>query len=328
MRIGLAFVLLAACAASPSTGSTEPTAPNQLRGDDKADGGGPLWAGLTSYTIERYTTDPCDDGRNALGDDPVTYDEWARERAGIRNICFEVWDPGVTDWDNPDFWKQLDVEVHYRYGTSGAEQTAYVPSIDRRGNNRRYAWALDTSLDPTMYVASLPEMKVPVTIMSTSAGWVEVQADLQLWFTVNGRVLDSPSNHPFTIRYSGSVRIGQLDASATGYVLHDEVTCNGAHIGTGAGFFAADITDASAVAALTANVYYGVGVAGTAPLSITFGSEQMVAGQTLPGYVDPAGLHITPDGSTMTVTLDVYDAATGPRQLTATLTGCALAAAN
>jgi len=321
MRLAwIGLFLLTACT---EAASTEPTAPNQLQSDDKADGGAPLWAGLTSYTFERYTQDPCDNGQNALGDAPISYDEWVRERAGIRNLCFEVWSPGVTDWDNPDFWKQLDVQVHYRFGDHGAEQTAYVPSIDRRGNNRRYAWAIDYSLDPTAYVPSLPEMKMPVTIVSTSAGWVEVNVDLQVWFTVNGRVLDSPSDHPFVIRYDGYVRVGQLAPSASGYVLHDEVTCSGARIGTGAGFYAADITDPAAVAALSASgLYYGVGVAGTAPLSITFGSEQPVPGQALPGFSDSAGLQITPDGSTMTVTLDVYDPASGPRQLTATLTGC------
>src|ERR1043165_4490390 len=115
--------------------SSEPTEPNQLRGDDKADGGGPLWAGLTSITFERYTQDPCDyPNPHAFGDDPAHYDEWVRERAAFRNICFEVWSPGVTDWDNPDFWKQLDVQAYYRYGHAGAFKMAYVPSIDRRGN--------------------------------------------------------------------------------------------------------------------------------------------------------------------------------------------------
>ena len=328
----LAYALLAAGVAAGCTdaASSEPSAPNQLRGDDKADGGGPLWAGLTSITIERYTSDPCDDGKNGLGDEPVVYDEWARERAGIRNVCFEVWSPGVTDGDNPDFWKQLDVEVHWQFG-SGPEQHAYVNSIDRRGNNRRYAWALDYSLDPTVYTPSLAEVKVPVTVVSTSQGYAQVQADMHFWFTVNGRVLNSPSNHPFTIRYEGYLRVGQLTPSATGNVLYDIVTCSGARFGSGAGYFAADIRDPGAIAQLwDGSVLYGAGVASTGSVLEAIYPEQIaVAGQSLPGFRDDAGVSITPDGSTMTMTLDAYDPAAGTtRHLSTTFTGCTATATN
>ena len=136
----LATAVAGGCAAT--TPSQAPSSPNQLQSDGKADGSRRSWAGLVSITFERYAHDPCDNGAHALGDDAVVYDEWARQRAGVRNICFEVWSPGVTDTDNPDYWKLLDVQVHYRFG-DGDWQTAYVPSIDRRGNNRRYAWSLD-----------------------------------------------------------------------------------------------------------------------------------------------------------------------------------------
>jgi hypothetical protein len=321
----VAFAMLAALAGCAADASTEPTAPDQLRGDDKADGGGPLWAGLTSITIERYASDPCNNGRTPLGDEPVVYDEWARERAAIRNVCFEVWSPGVTDWDNPDFWKQLDVQVHYRFGDTGAEHTAYVNSIDRRGNNRRYAWALDYALDPTVHAPSLPEIQMPFTVLAADSGYATVQADMQFWFTVNGRVLESASGHPFTIRYTGYVRYGQLTPDPNGRVLYDLVTCDGARFGSGAGYFVADVRDPAAIAQLwDSSLLYGANAGGSAQIfEVTYPEEHPVAGEALPGFRDDAGVWITPSGSTMKVELDAYDRSAGAtRRLTATFTGC------
>lgn len=302
-----------------------PSAPNQLRDDGKADDDGPLWAGLTSITLERWVADPCNDGRWALGDEPVTYDSWARERAAIRNVCFEVWRPGVTDWDNPDFWKQLDVRVHYRYGSTGELQWKHVSSIDRRGNNRRYALPLDYSLDPTVYQPSLATMKAPFEILSESPGWVRVAADLELYFTVNGRTLNAPSNRPFTIRYVNTLRAPELEPKAEGYVLHDLVTCEGARFGSGAGYFATDIREPAAIAALGGDdLIYGAYVARTpALISMIYSSQIPVAGESLPGFVDAGGMRITPAGDTMTVELDVYDRALGAtRVLSHTFTDC------
>lgn len=327
----LVLLLIAGLAAGCVDGAADepPAAPNQLHGGDKADGGGPLWAGLTSYTIERYTSDPCDDGRNALGDDPLIYDEWARERAGVRNLCFEVWKPGVTDTDDPNFWRELDVRVHYRFG-NGEEHWAYVPSIDRRGHNRRYAWALDYALDPFLTTPSVATAKVPIHIISESDGWAYVQADLEVYFTVNGQILNSPSNHPFTIRYQGYLREPTLAPNPNGYVLYDLVSCEqgAARFGSGAGYFAADLRDPAGVATLgqglDGSLIYGAQIARSGDLVSMIYDEQIpVAGQTLPGFDDPAGLHITPDGTAMRVDLDVYDCAAGTtRQLSATFTGC------
>mgnify|MGYP002132643616 CR=1 FL=1 len=49
-----------------------------------------------------------------------TYETWARQRAAIRTLSFDVWKAGVTDRDNPDLWRQLDVQMRYRFGTTGA----------------------------------------------------------------------------------------------------------------------------------------------------------------------------------------------------------------
>lgn len=332
MRALVFFVIFAGCV-DPAQNSTEPTDQNLLQGDDKSDGDAPLWAGLTSATLTRYAPDPCNNGMYALGDDPIHYDEYVRERAGIRNICFEVWSPGVTDWDNPDFWKQLDVQVHYRFGTGELHQ-AYVNSIDRRGNNRRYAWTIDYSLDPMVYVSSVASIKVPFQIVSENETYVTVSADLEVYFTVNGRMLSSPSHHPFVVRYEGYARKPVLAPNDNGYVLHDIVNCNGARFGSGAGFFAADIRDSAAIANLGAgldgSMIYAVPTARSAAnMSFTYGSQTTIAGQALPGFSDYAGLTIAPDGTTMRVEISAYDRSLGKvRTLVQTFNGCASAPAN
>jgi hypothetical protein len=327
-RLAASLLLVSACAAQDGG---EPVAPNLLQAG-KADDSMPLWAGLPSVTIERFASDPCNHGQRALGDAPVIYDDWARQRATIRNVCFEVWSPGITDWDNPDFWKQLDVQVHYRHGTTGAFQSAYVSSIDRRYNNRRYAWSLDRSLDPTLQVASAAAVKAPFEILSETDDWAQIAANLQFYFTVNGRALKSPSGEPFVVRYLGHVRKPTLAPNPNGYVLHDIVTCTSARFGSGAGFFAADIRDAAAVAALGAGTdgswIYGVPTMQSGPLvSMTYLEQHPVAGEALPGFHDRGGLRIVPDGPTMRVEVEIYDRALGAsRTVSATLAGCAWAA--
>lgn len=332
----LAFLTLATLTAAcvDAADSTDPTEQNLLEADSKADGADPLWAGLTSITMERYAPDPCNDGRTAFGDAPYIYGDWERQRAGIRNICFEVWKPGVTDWDNPDFWRQLDVQVHYRYGTSGAFTSAYVNSNGRRGNNRRYAWTVDFYLDPTITVANVTQMKAPFRILSESNGWAHVEADLELYFTVNGRALKTPSGKHYVIRYQGYVRT-QPPTTTTpdGLVLHDIVICEqgAARFGSGAGYFVADITHAAGVATLAqgldGSLIYGARIAQSGPmLSLLYGSQVPVAGETLPGFHDHGGLRILPDGDSMRVEVDVYDRALGAtRQLSATFGGCSSA---
>lgn len=299
-----------------------PDAPNQLSGDDKADG--QLWAGLTSVTIERYSSDPCNNGRNALGDDPIVYEEWARTRAAIRNVCFEVWKPGVTDWDNPDYWRQLDVKVHYRFGTNGPFTSEYVNAIDRRGNNRRYAWSFAN--DPLVVTGSVATIGVPFEIKSEHNGYAYVAAPMQFYFTVNGQTLKAPSNQPFVVRYENYARIPTLASNANGYVLHDIVTCEqgAARFGSGAGYFVADIRSASAVAAFQGSLIFGVPTAVSPSLvSFTYSNQNTVAGQALPGFSESRGLTITPDGSSMKVEMAIYDRASKQTStLARTFTSC------
>jgi hypothetical protein len=255
-----------------------------------------------------------------------------RERAGIRNVCFEVWSPGVTDTDNPDYWKLLDVEAHFRFG-GGAWQMQYVPSIDRRGHNRRYAWSIDYALDPMAFGASLVAIGAPLTILSEGDGSDLVAKDMELYFTVNGERLGTPTGHSFTVRYEGSARVPKLAPAPSGYVLYPDVTCNGLVMGSGAGLFAVDIRDAAAIATLGAGLdgswIYGTPVTASATLfSGTFSSETTDPGQTLPSYRDPGGTRVYPTGSTMQVEVDVYDRATGTvRTVSAAFDGCSSTAA-
>ena len=328
MRTLCCLIAAVGCATPVDEASVAPTAPNQLRNDGKADDGLEIWAGLTSVTLERYVPDPCNDGKRALGDEAVRYDSWVRQRAGIRNLCFEVWSPGITDWENPDFWQQLDVQVHYRFDKSADYQHAYVSSNGRRYNNRRYGWTLEYSVDPLAWTSTVPSVKVPFSIIGETQDWADVAADLDVYFTVNGRVLNAPSNKPFTIRYEASLRKPSLAVSDAGYVLHDIVTCSGARFGSGAGYFVADVTSPAAIATLGAgadgSLIYGVPLArGTNMLSFTYGTQSIEAGQTLPGFFDAGGMRIVPSGSTMRVELDVYDRALGRNKtITSTFTGC------
>jgi len=329
MRSVLIALALAGCVDAAT--DAEPTAPNLLRDNGKADDGMVLWAGLTSQAFTRYAPDPCNDGQTALND-VVNYDDYVRQRAAIRNVCFEVWSPGITDWDNPSFWQQLDVQVHYRLGNSGEFQHAYVNSIDRRGNNRRYAWAVNQPLDPLARSTSLASIPAPLRIISETETSASVEVDLEFYFTVNGRVLNTSANTSYLVRYTGYTYKPTLAPNDAGYVLYDVVTCEHGKVrlGSGAGFFAADIREPAIVAALGAgtdgSMIYGVPTArGTENLSLTYGTQHAVTGQALPGFRDDGGLRIVPNGTSVSIELDAYDRALGRvRTLTATAAGCSL----
>lgn len=137
----------------------------------------PQWMGEARSLIARGASDPCDGGAGAA--QGFAFDTWARQRATHANLCFEVYQPGVTDRDDPDLWQKLDVQLHYRYlgQTPGAWQTRYVGFERRRGNNAGYVagWR---ELDPLQW-ARCPEV-APII-----AGGYE-QVGLEYYVTVNG----------------------------------------------------------------------------------------------------------------------------------------------
>jgi hypothetical protein len=109
-------------------------------------------------------------------------------------------------------------------------------------------------------------------------------------------------------------------------VLHDIVKCEGGAVrfGSGAGYFAADMNHAKAATLVDANLIYGVGVAHVGQMVQTIYSSQItVPNQTLPGFVESAGLRITPNGTQMKVEIDAYDRTTQKlRTVSATFDGC------
>ncbi|MDB4933711.1 MAG: hypothetical protein JWP87_683 [Labilithrix sp.] len=163
----------------------------------------PGWVGNVQRVISRQTCNgPCDgDMQSAEGE--ILYDTWARQRAAIRGIFFEVWKDGVTNWDNPDLWKQLDVQVHSRVGSSGAFTTAYVDFDRRRGNNARYVADLG-ALDPIKGQWTITNVSdCPTFPLSAPAanGGQYVEATVELYFTVNGVEVRPAAGGNFRVRY-------------------------------------------------------------------------------------------------------------------------------
>jgi hypothetical protein len=104
----------------------------------------PQWVGNASTLFTRDTS-----GDHCGGPDIRTgfaFDTWTRQRAAFTNLCFEVYQPGTTDHDDPDLWQKLDSELHWRVG--GGPWNVTPVSFDRRtGNNARYAFDL-RAIDP------------------------------------------------------------------------------------------------------------------------------------------------------------------------------------
>lgn len=150
-----------------------------------ADPRAPGWVGDGASVISRATCDggPCDRDRRPLAD-AWTYETYARQRAAIRVVTFDVWKQGVTDRDNPDIWRQLDVRMYSRFGGAGAFQMRYV-SFDRRvGNNARYAVDL-RAVDP------LPDSPAaatgcPAVPLAPTPDGAYVSTAFEYYFTVNG----------------------------------------------------------------------------------------------------------------------------------------------
>ncbi|HVY49362.1 MAG TPA: DUF6209 family protein [Minicystis sp.] len=144
---------------------------------------GPGWIGNDAFVISRAACDggACDADRKPLAQG-FSYDTWARQRAAIAGVYFDVWQEGVTDWDDPDLWRELDVEVHYRFADADPFTTAYVDFDERVNHDARYAWPLH-GVDP-FAAPGCPD--VPMT--PTSDGQY-VTTTMQFYFTVNGVAL-------------------------------------------------------------------------------------------------------------------------------------------
>jgi hypothetical protein len=148
----------------------------------------PGWIGNGAYVIDRMTCNgPCDHHRRSL-EDGWRYDTYARQRAAIRAIYFDVWKEGVTDFDNHDLWRQLDVQVHYRARENAPFTSRYVSFFRRSGNDARYELPM-AEIDPLAgaYARTDPS-QCPAADLTPAPDGVYVSATVEYYFTVNGAI--------------------------------------------------------------------------------------------------------------------------------------------
>jgi hypothetical protein len=163
----------------------------------------PGWLGNVRYITSRQTCNgPCEsDMHDVTGE--VLFDTWTRQRAAIKAMYFEAWKQGVTDFDNADLWKQLDVQVHSRPIGAAAFTTAYVGFDRRTGNNARYALDLG-ALDPIKgqsVIASAADCPAFTITAPADNGGQYVEAVVELYFTVNGAELRPAAGGTYRVRY-------------------------------------------------------------------------------------------------------------------------------
>ncbi|MDX2090481.1 MAG: DUF6209 family protein [Kofleriaceae bacterium] len=144
----------------------------------------PQWIGEARSLITRDTSDRCDGGVPAQTG--FSFDTWARQRAATSNVCFQVYEPGVTDRDDPALWQKLDAQLHYKFvGATSSEWRRSPVAFDRRrGNNARYAFDW-RALDP-LRSYHCPEV-TPAITAQPDGNRAEVR--LEYYVTVNGSEL-------------------------------------------------------------------------------------------------------------------------------------------
>lgn len=147
----------------------------------------PSWIGNARYAIDRMTCEggPCEGSLRPVPAE-ILYDTWARQRAAVRAMVFEVWKQGLTDHDDAELWKKLDVQVHTRVaGAANAAFTSRYVRFDRRaGDNARFTIDLG-AIDPLASLVGVTDRKdCPVFPMRAQDGVVE--ATVELYVTVNG----------------------------------------------------------------------------------------------------------------------------------------------
>lgn len=137
----------------------------------------PQWMGNVQTLIVRDASDPCDGGLGAQ--QGFSFDTWARQRAWHTNLCFQVYQPGLTDRDDPDLWQKLDAQLHWRFAGQQAWQTTPV-NLDRRvGNNARYKFNF-RDVDP------FRSYHCPEVASSPDPSGQYAQIRLEYYLTVNG----------------------------------------------------------------------------------------------------------------------------------------------
>ncbi|HEX5063769.1 MAG TPA: DUF6209 family protein [Kofleriaceae bacterium] len=138
----------------------------------------PQWVGNMSSLMTRDTSGDICGGTPAQ--QGFAFDTWTRERAAITNLCFQVYQPGMTDHDDPDLWQKLDVSVRWHGEGQPAVWQSRSINFDRRvGNDARYAMSW-RDLDP------FRPYHCPDVATTTTADGMYVQARLEYIVVVNG----------------------------------------------------------------------------------------------------------------------------------------------
>jgi hypothetical protein len=153
----------------------------------KAPSSAPDWMGKSWVVMSRAT---CDNGRACPGDGKALgtgflWDSWSEQRAAIRQMSFEVFEKGVTDWNDPDTWKKLDVRLYSRVGDAGAFTSRYVDLDSHVGNNARYAVDLRT-MHPLAVATISKKSDCPKFPLKLTGAGSLIEADVQFYFRVNG----------------------------------------------------------------------------------------------------------------------------------------------
>lgn len=165
----------------------------------------PGWMGNVASVISRATCNDgkaCDADRHAL--EGFRFDTWARQRAAITGAFFDVWKEGVTDHDDPELWKKLDVRAYYRAAGTKTWSFAYVPFEKRVGNDARYQQSL-RAIDPLGGRTRTTKADCPAGVLRKSADGQYVELDVELYFTVNGEELRPSAGAAWKGTYSDYV---------------------------------------------------------------------------------------------------------------------------
>ena len=145
----------------------------------------PQWMGEIGSLITRGADDPCT-GRGSANA-PFSFDTWARQRAAVSHVCFEVYQPGVTEQDDPGrIWQSLDAKLHYRFigATATSEWQSTAVDLDRRvGNNARYAFNW-RAIDP-LRSYHCPEVAPKITPPANGDGG-RAEIRVEYYVSVNG----------------------------------------------------------------------------------------------------------------------------------------------
>lgn len=159
----------------------------------------PSWMGKVRYAATRYTcgNGACDSERRDL-DSAFVYESWARQRAAVTELTFQVYEPGVTDWDDPDAWRKLDVKVHRRWRRAGSFSSSPVAIDHHVGNDLQYK--LDVRpWDPFRGPGAFSQSDCPDADLERVG--VLATATVEFYFSVNGVELRPAPGEVFRGKY-------------------------------------------------------------------------------------------------------------------------------